>query len=153
MKAWAYWVGAIALILFGWIAIFSVGAPFLLLGLMLAVLFPWRGRRGVVATGAAVVLGFVVGYVLVAPLSCSGTSIATVGGSLSRGTVSCSNVLGIDYEGTGNYHPSLLPALLAGIALASVAGATTAWLSRRHRPHRGVGVPPEDHLPTARSPR
>lgn len=134
MKAWAYWAGVIALILFGYLAIFSIGAPFFLLGVMLAALFPWRERRGVLATGMSVILGLVVGYVLVAPLSCTGTSVAAAGGALSEGTTTCSNLLGIKYEGAGFYNPSLLPALFAGIALAAVAGVTTVWAYRRTRP-------------------
>jgi hypothetical protein len=142
MKAGAYWAIVVALILFGGVAIFSIGAPFLLLGIMLAVVFPWRARRGVVATGMAVILGLVVGYVLVAPFSCTGTSTAvSVMGEAgwSGGTTTCSNLLGIRYEGSGIYNPSLLPALIAGIALAAIAGATTAWLYRGH-----AALPPAD---------
>lgn len=133
MKEGAYWAIVVALILFGWLAIFSIGAPFFLFGITLAVLFPWRTRRGVLATGIAVVIGLVVGYVLVAPLSCTGTSVFVPGEALSEGTTTCSNLLGITYAGGENYNPSLLPALLAGIALAAIAGVTTARLSRRHR--------------------
>jgi hypothetical protein len=137
MKAGAYWAIVVALILFGWFAILSIGAPFLLLGITLAVLFPWRTRRGVLATGIAVVVGLVVGYVLVAPLSCAGssTAVSVVGEVQSEGTTTCSNILGVTYEGSGIYSPSLLPALLAGIALAAIAGVTTAWLYRRHPAH------------------
>jgi hypothetical protein len=132
MKAGAYWAMVVALILFGSLAIFSIGAPFVLLGIMLAVLFPWRTRRGVLATGMAVILGLVVGYVLVAPLSCiSGTTVAVRALELPARTTTCSNLLGISYEGSGIYNPSLLPALLAGIALAAIAGATTTWLYHR----------------------
>jgi hypothetical protein len=144
MKAGAYWAIVVALILFGWLAIFSIGAPFLLLGIMLAVLFPRRTRRGALATGMAVILGLVVGYVLVAPLSCTGTATAAVsvlGEAQYEGTTTCNNLLGITYEGSGIYNPSLLPSLLAGIALATIAGFTTAWLYRRHSAH-----PPADSL-------
>jgi hypothetical protein len=140
MRTWAYWAGVSVLILFGWLAIFSIGAPFFLLGLVLAALFPWRERRGVLATGIVTVLGFVLGYVLVAPLRCSGTSSATVGGSMSDATVTCSNLLGIRYEGTGAYDPTLLPALAAGITIALAAGVTTAWLSRSRPPRPSIGV-------------
>ena len=100
---------------------------------MLAVLSPWRTRRGVLATGTAVIFGLVAGYVLLAPLSCSGSvTAAVVGQAQSEGITTCSSVLGITYEGSGIYNPSLLPAVLGGIALAAIAGVTTAWLSRRH---------------------
>jgi hypothetical protein len=133
MKAWAYAALVLLLIGFGSLAIFSIGAPFLLLGLMLAVLSPWRDRRGVLATGAAVILGFVVGYVLVAPLSCTGTATAVVGGGPSEGTTVCSSIFGIiRYEGSGVYNPSHFPGLLAGLALAAIAGVAVAWYSLRH---------------------
>jgi hypothetical protein len=134
MKSWVYWAIAVALILFGMIGIFSIGAPFLLLGIMLAVLSPWRTRRGVLATGIAVILGFIVGVVLIGPGGCTSTAVP-VGGVQSVGITTCSNLLGITYEGSGTYNPSLLPALLAGIALALMTGVTTAWLYRRHSAH------------------
>ncbi len=142
MKAGAYWAIAVGLILVGMLAIFSIGAPLLLLGVMLAVLSPWRTRRGVLATGMAVILGLVMGYVLVAPLSCTGTesAVSVLGEAQAEGTTTCSNLLGISYEGTGTYDPSLLPALLAGIALAAVAGVTTAWLYRRYPAHPPAGA-------------
>jgi hypothetical protein len=133
MTAWVYWANVVVLILFGFIAIFSIGAPFLLLGIVLAVLAPWRQRRGVLATGMAATLGFIVGAVLVGPGGCTSTPIR-VGAAQTVGATTCTNLLGITYEGGGNYNPSLLPALLAGIAVAAIAGATTAWLSHRHRP-------------------
>jgi hypothetical protein len=142
MKAGAYWAIVVALILFGWLAIFSIGAPFLLLGITLAVLFPWRTRRGALATGMAVILGLVVGYVIVAPLSCTGTAtaVSVLGGAQSEGSTTCNNLLGITYQGSGIYNPSLLPALLGGIALAAIAGVTTAWIYRRHPgAHSGPG--------------
>jgi hypothetical protein len=134
MKALAYWAMVAVLIAFGTIAIFSIGAPFLLLGLMFAVLSPWRHRRGVIWAGVGVVFGFVLGYVLVAPLGCHGSTFLGVDGAIIRDTVRCTNLLGIRYEGTGNYNPSLLPALLAGISLAVVAFVTALVLPRKRPP-------------------
>ncbi|HWL91839.1 MAG TPA: hypothetical protein VNP90_10800 [Actinomycetota bacterium] len=143
MKAGTYWAIVVALIMFGGIAIFSIGAPFFLLGIILAVLSPWRGRRGVLATGIAAILGLVAGYALVAPLTCTARFFPVVGEGQSEGTTTCSNLLGITYEGSGNYNPSVLPALLAGIALAAIAGVTTALLSRR----RGAQAPSHRAVP------
>jgi hypothetical protein len=133
VKAWAYWALVVVLIAFGMLAIFSIGAPFLLLGLMFAVLSPWRDRRGVIWTGFAVIFGFVLGYVLVAPLSCHSSTFLAVDGSVTEATVRCTNLLGIRYEGTGNYNPSLLPAFLAGSTLA-VGALVTAIAFSRKRP-------------------
>lgn len=93
MKARVYWAIVAVFIVFGCLAIFSIGAPFLLVGILLAVLFPWRKRRGVLLTGIAVVLGLVAGFVLVAPLGCTGTTtaVSVVGGARSDGTTTCSN--------------------------------------------------------------
>jgi hypothetical protein len=48
--------------------------------------------------------------------------------------VTCSSLLW-RYEGTGNYNPSLIPGLFAGIAGASIAVGATAWFffGRRSR--------------------
>jgi len=138
MKAGTYWAIVIALIVFGSLGIFSIGGPFLLLGIMLAVLAPWRTRRGVLATGMSVILGFVVGYVLVAPLGCTATSIYGLGEA--DGTTICRNLLGIRYEGSGTYNPSLIPALFAGIGVSAIAGVTTAWLHRKRPAHPRAGT-------------
>jgi hypothetical protein len=134
MNAWAYWAMVAVLIAFGMIAIFSIGGPFLLLGLMFAVLSPWRDRRGVLWGGFGVVFGFVLGYVFVAPLTCYRSTFLGVESSVANTTVRCTNLLGIRYEGTGNYNPSLLPALLAGITLAVVALVLAMVLSRKRPP-------------------
>jgi hypothetical protein len=136
MKAGTYWAIVVALILFGSLGIFSIGAPFLLLGVTLAVLSPWRTRRDVLATGMLVIVAFVVGYVLVAPLSCTATAISRLGEAQSEGTTICRNLLGIKYEGSGAYNPSLLPALLAGVGLSAIAGITTVLLQRKRPPPR-----------------
>jgi hypothetical protein len=134
VKAWAYWALVVVLIAFGVVTIFSIGAPFLLLGLMFAVLSPWRDRPGVIWAGFGVVFGFVLGYVLVAPLSCHSSTFLEIDGSVREATVRCTNLLGIPYEGTGNYNPSLLPGFLAGIALAVIASATAWVLTRKRSP-------------------
>jgi len=120
----AYFAIGIALCAAGFIAIFSVGAPLFLTGLVMLAVSPWRERRGVLWPGIAAVWTFTVTYVLLAPLGCTGTSLP--GGATSSFT-ECSNVLEIDYRGVGDYDPPLMPALLAGL----VAGALVAVLLRR----------------------
>jgi hypothetical protein len=105
---------------------------------MLAVLSPWRDRRGVIWIGVATVFAFVLGYVLVAPLTCSSSTDVVIEGAAVEPIVRCSNLLGIPYRGTGNYDPSLLPALLAGLGLATAVGITSAWLFRRRPPARAA---------------
>jgi hypothetical protein len=118
-----YWVVVGVLIAFGMVAIFSIGAPFFLLGLVLAALSPWRRDVRVMAPAIAAVVGLVAGYVLVAPLGCTATATST-GASFTT----CRNLVGINYSGSGLYNPSLLPALLAGLAIGVLAAGLT-WLA------------------------
>jgi len=110
------------LIAFGFVAIASIGMPFLLLGMTLALLGPYRHRPEVFWPPLIAILTLVVGFLLVAPVTCRGTETSTV----------CDNLIGIDYSGAGDYNPSLLPALFAGLGSAVVAGA----LSRVALVHR-----------------
>jgi hypothetical protein len=123
----AYWTLVVFLIGFGYLGLLSIGMPFLLLGITLAILSQRRHETGVVATGVAAIVGFTLGYVLVAPLGC--TSSGAGPGSISH-TV-CSNILGIDYSGVGLYNPSLAPGLLAGLFVAVSFALGTRWIVRR----------------------
>jgi hypothetical protein len=123
-----YWVVVGVLIAFGMVAIFSIGAPFFLLGLVLAALSPWRRDVRVMAPAIAAVVGLVAGYVLVAPLGCTATGTST-GASFTT----CRNLVGISYSGSGLYNPSLLPALLAGLAMGVLAAGLTWWATARPR--------------------
>jgi hypothetical protein len=116
----------VALAVAGFIAIFSIGAPLLFTGVAMLVVGRWRHRPAVAWPVLVGVWSFVLGYVLVAPLSCS-TSAAP--GDAGRTT--CSNVLGIDYSGTDVYNPSLIPALMAGLAAAAVGVVVTRQITRR----------------------
>jgi uncharacterized protein (DUF2062 family) len=123
----AYWTLVVVLIAFGTLGLLSIGFPFLLLGLMLAIVSQRRHETGVVAAGVAAIVGFMVGYILVAPLGCttSANSVDPV-----EHTV-CSNILGIDYSGTGVYNPSLFPGLIVGLVVAVLFGLGARWLARR----------------------
>jgi hypothetical protein len=122
-----YWSGAVVLVVVGFLAIFSIGAPLLLTGVAMLVLGRWRHRPAVVWPVLVGLWSFVLGYVLVVPLDCS--TSATPPGEVGRTT--CSNVLGIDYSGTGVYNPSLLPALMAGLAAAVIGVVVTRQIIRR----------------------
>jgi len=126
-----YWVVTLALLVFGLVGIFSVGAPFLLVGLALLVLAPWREQPLVLWPGIAAVSGFVVVFVLVAPLGCTKSiSLRGVPGdqSVSTGRTECGNALGIDYSGGPNYEPGYTAPLAGGTAGALAAGIGT-WLT------------------------
>lgn len=133
----AYWTLVVFLVGFGFMGLLSIGFPFLLLGIALAILSQRRHETGVIAAGAAAVLGFTIGYILVAPLGC--TSSGAAPGSLSH-TV-CTNILRIDYSGTGVYNPSLLPGLIAGLVMAVLFANVTRWLFRRIASHHMLPPP------------
>ncbi|HEX8100078.1 MAG TPA: hypothetical protein VF660_07750 [Actinomycetota bacterium] len=137
-----YWVLVFALVAFGSVAIFSIGAPFLLIGLTLAVLAPFRTQSRVFWPVLAGVVGFVAGYILVTPFSCTATArgSATIGGG-SPGAIpqpaqtTCSSAIGITYRGGDSYNPPPWPGLLAGLfAGAGIAAATRLFIVRRERP-------------------
>jgi formate-dependent nitrite reductase membrane component NrfD len=120
--AWAYAALAVGLVLFGIVGLFSIGAPFLLTGLAMLVCFPWRRRPDVLWPALAGVWGLTLGYILVAPLSCTSTDVGTT----------CNGLL-LDYSGGPSYNAPLLPALLVGLATAVASGLLVRMLVRRRR--------------------
>ena len=127
----AYWLLVTVLLVFGFLTGFSIGAPFFLLGLTLAVLGPLRQHARVIWPAVAAIVGLSLGYILFAPLTCSAS--AAVGGVSS---VVCSSLLGGPYSGTGDYAPPLDPALRAGAVLAVVAAMTVWAILSIERPAR-----------------
>lgn len=121
-----YWVLVSGLCIFGVIGIFSIGMPFLLLGVTLAVVAPWRTRPAVLWPAVAGVVALVVGYVALAPLSCTAEA-----SELSAERTTCSNALGIDYSGGEDYMPSLVPAVLAGLVLSLLVTTAVRMILRK----------------------
>ena len=128
-----YWALVFALCVFGIVGIFSIGMPFLLLGLTLAVVAPWRSQPAVLWPAVTAVVAFVAGFILVTPLGCSTSpsSPSSAPSDLPAQTTTCTNVLGIDYSGQGLYNPSQWPALLAGLALSALAAVTVRVILKR----------------------
>ena len=130
----AYWGVAVVLVGFGYLALFSIGAPFLLTGIAMMVVSPWRTRREVLWPALVGVWAFVLGYLLVAPLGCTSRTMAvTTGSPAAASHTTCTNILGIDYSGTGIYNPSLVPAVLTGVAAGAAGALATRFLLRRRR--------------------
>ena len=123
----SYWLLALALVAFGFLSAFSIGAPFLFLGLAMLVLGPFRARQRVFWPLFNGVLVFVVVVVLAIPLGCEATS--TNGGDSY--TV-CRSILGPTWLGHGLYNPppeAFNLGLGAGAAAAAAAAVVTfAWL-------------------------
>jgi hypothetical protein len=135
-----YWALAIALIGFGVVAIFSIGLPFLALGLALVVLAPVRHRPPVFWPILSGVAAFFVGFVLVAPLTCTASAGTAVGpgGSPPETQTTCSSLLGIaEYTGTGGYEPPLGPGVAAGMGLAAAVALTLRLVLRRRTANPG----------------
>jgi hypothetical protein len=133
----AYWAVAVLFVGFGYLALFSIGAPFLLTGTAMMVVSPWRSRPEVVWPVLVGVWAFVLGYVLAAPLGCTSTAISSTAGSpLAVSHTTCTNILGIDYSGTGIYNPSLVPSMLAGVAAGGGGALATRFLLLRRRRSR-----------------
>ena len=127
------------LIVFGFLTGFSIGLPFLLLGLALAALAPFRGRGRVFWPGLAAALGFILGFGLITPLGCTSTATMREIGRrpaiAEQGHTTCTNALGITYEGGAAYNPPRDRALIAGLALAGLAAGIAGLLVRPPKGH------------------
>ena len=128
----AYWTLVVLLIGFGALAILTIGLPFLLLGLMLAIVSQRRHETGVVAAGVGAIVGFMVGYILIAPTSCS-TGANSIDGFEHR---ACTNILGFGYSGTDTDNLGVILGLLAGLVVAVLFALGTRWLARRFAARR-----------------
>lgn len=130
-----YFAVAITLCASGLVGILSIGGPFLLTGVAMLAVSPWRRRRDVLWPAVVAPWAFTITYVLLGPLGCS-TSGGTpalarsIGQLLAR--TECTNVLGIDYSGAGAYRPPLLPAFAAGIAVALLVSFALRRFLARH---------------------
>jgi len=129
----AYWLAVLLLIGFGFLAILSIGWPFLLLGAGLGVLGPLRSKPQVFRTAVVLMLGtwvgFLAGYLAVGPLTCSATASETTRTVIET----CRSVTGIEYDG-----PRFAPGLIAG-GVGAVAGMGASWLIAR-RLNRRFGL-------------
>lgn len=136
-----YWVLIGVLIGFGMISILTIGAAFIVVGGTLAALAPVRRRPRIFWPVLAIVLGFLAGYVAVAPWGCSqSTSATSTDGVVTTSTspVECSSLAGVEYSGTDGYEPPLTPGLLAGLAVGGLAGIVvfvTASVAAPHDDH------------------
>jgi hypothetical protein len=126
----AYWILALVVTAFGFITGFSIGLPILVLGVTMLALGPFRGRPRVFWPPFLGVVASVATFMAIAPFQCTAT--AGLGeGSIPSDTV-CTSLIGLQYTAPPLQNPSLMPALLVGLAVGViVAGVTFAVLSRR----------------------
>jgi len=134
-----YWILSIGLVVFGFVAAFSIGMPFLMVGGTLLVLGQVRHRAVLFWPPLAAVVAFNVGYWATVPLYCGATSTVD-GAGAGVSTTTCQSLLGGTFTGTGIVNPSLDPANEAGLGMAAVAFVVVlvAIIVRR----RSRGVPP-----------
>ncbi|HSL16126.1 MAG TPA: hypothetical protein VK962_07580 [Actinomycetota bacterium] len=128
MRAAAYLAIAIAFIAFGFLELITIGAPFMLTGLLMLSLWRHRSRSDVMVPALSWPWVFALGYVLFGPIGCTTTSVATTGEAVGPSFTRCSNVLGIDYSGIEPYSPPLWPALLAAVVLATAIALAVRWV-------------------------
>jgi hypothetical protein len=124
-----YWIIVVALLILGYFTGFTIGPVFWFIAGVMIVLAPFRSRPRIYRTGIALFMGFVIGYVLVAPWACTQSAESdVVTGEQTVSPVVCSSIIGIDYSGPEPFDPSLVPALVSGGVLAAIAGSA-AWIA------------------------
>lgn len=133
----AYWITTVGLIAFGFIAMLSIGRPFLLIGLTMLLLRPLRTRPAAFWPPLAAVFAWNVAFMAIAPMYCVATQSVGVGSS-SESTTVCRSLTGIVYSGRGIYNPPTEPASQAALLFAVVTFvvvlAGVLWLRRSRAP-------------------
>ena len=144
----SYWILSLALIAFGFITAFSIGMPFLMIGGAMLVLGQIRHRAILFWPPLAAVIAFNVGYLAIAPLTCTATEAGAVAAPDASATASvsitvCHSLLGGTSTGTGIFNPSLEPANNAGLLLAAITfvAVGASILVRSRRQSSGTGTP------------
>jgi hypothetical protein len=120
MRKAAYVAVAIVLAVFGFLALFSIGFPFLLTGLVMLALTPRRQDVAIIIPALVWPCALTLGYVLVAPLGCRTLSIGEVrdGVGTIGGSTTCHAVF-FSYAGDVSYSPPTWPAILVGVTFAT----------------------------------
>lgn len=126
---------AFALVVFGYLGLFSIGAPFLLTGVGMLAITPWRRDRDVLIPTLIGPWIATATYVLFGPLGCT-TSGTTPTTGQAFATTSCENVLGLDYRGGAGYRPPSEIVMLAGLTVGLVASIALGMLLRRRAARR-----------------
>lgn len=125
----SYWLLALLLVGFGVLTGFSIGLPFLLVGLVMLGLGPFRHRTRLFRPALLGSVVFVVVAFLVAPFSCEASS--TIGDGSS--TV-CRSLIGLAWSSPGLSNPppeASWLAIASGLAAAVVVAALSYVLARR----------------------
>jgi hypothetical protein len=132
-----YWLMVLILVALGFLTIFSIGMGLWFIAAALIVMSLFRSRPRMFRSGIALFLGFLIGYVLIAPWGCSQTFTSDLTtGEETLSPVVCTSPVGVEYSGPEPFDPSRTLALVAG-GVAAVVASTATWLgtaSRNARP-------------------
>ena len=150
MRLRGYLALALTLIVVGFIAAFSIGRPFFVVGVTLMLLGPVRHRPMLFWPWLVGVVTWQLVGLLVGPFYCS-TTMTVGSGTSSDGSPSetvCRNLVGTLWTGTGGQDPARDAANQAAVLSAAVAivaaGVTLAALAMKHR---GPNISPNAALP------
>jgi hypothetical protein len=129
-----YWLVTGFFIVFGFVAIFSVGLPLLVLGLAMAAMSDIRDRPATFWPPLVGIALFFVAYILVAPLGCTVTPTpVTVETSPAVepqiSPMTCTRLLLPDYKGIRE--PALWPSVLTAAVTAGMGALVTRYLIGR----------------------
>jgi len=128
-----YWLMVLILVALGFLTIFSIGMGLWFIAAALIVMSPFRSRPRMFRSGIALFLGFLIGYVLIAPWGCSQTFTSDLTtGDETLSPVVCTSPVGVEYSGPEPFDPSRTLALVAGGVVAVVA-STATWLGTASR--------------------
>ena len=124
----SYWIIVLSLLALGLVTIFSIGMALWLVALAMILLSPFRSKPRIFWSGLALVLGFLVGYVLVVPWGCTQTgTFDTATGQETISPIVCRSLTGVEYSGPEPFEPSRTPAVISG-GVAAVLAAIGAWM-------------------------
>ena len=126
-----YWLVTGAFVVFGFLAIFSVGLPLLVLGLAMAALSDVRDRPTTFWPPLTGIALFFLAYILVAPLACTQTpTLVTVGTSSEVEPqiipMTCTRIVLPDYKGVRE--PALWPSVVAAAVVGGLGALITRYL-------------------------
>jgi hypothetical protein len=121
------------LVALGFLTIFSIGMGLWFIAAALIVMSLFRSRPRMFRSGIALFLGFLIGYVLIAPWGCSQTFTSDLTtGEETLSPVVCTSPVGVEYSGPEPFDPSRTLALVAG-GVAAVVASTATWLGTASR--------------------
>jgi peptidoglycan/LPS O-acetylase OafA/YrhL len=131
--AYRYWLMVLILVALGFLTIFSIGIYLWFIAVALIVMSPFRSRPRTYRSGMALFLGFLIGYVLIAPWGCSQTFTSDLTtGEETLSPVVCTSPIGVEYSGPEPFDPSRTLALVAG-GVAALVASTATWLGTASR--------------------